>query len=124
VAHNIVRAQSGEWTVDGSPAPHLTGCEDIDLGFSPSTNLLPVRRLELPIGASMAVRAAWVRFPEFTTEVLEQVYTRLGQGRYHYESAGGRFQRDLVVDATGFVLDYPELWIAEARTTNSQPNDG
>jgi len=57
----------------------------------------------------------WVRFPEFITEVLEQVYTRVARDRYLYESAGGAFRRELTVDAAGFVLDYPDLWISEAR---------
>ena len=53
-----------------SRSPALEGCDDIDLGFSPSTNLLPIRRLALPVGAQSVVRAAWIRFPELTAEVL------------------------------------------------------
>jgi hypothetical protein len=33
---------------------------------------------------------------------------------YHYESAGGQFQRDLGVNSAGFVVRYPGLWQAEA----------
>jgi hypothetical protein len=115
VALDVVRAAIGNWTVGGAPAPSLKGCDDIDLGFSPATNLLPIRRLELAVGASAVVRAAWIRFPELTTEVLEQTYTRLNPERYLYESAGGSFRRELIVDVFGFVLDYPDLWRAEAR---------
>lgn len=116
VALDVVRTPSGEWTVGGAPAAHLEGCADIDLGFSPSTNLLPIRRLGLAVGSNAAVRAAWIRFPELTAEVLEQVYTRVSPDRYVYESAGGSFRRELTVDAVGFVLDYPGLWRAEAKT--------
>lgn len=115
VALDIERSQAGEWTVGGAPATSLTGCDDIDLGFSPATNLLPIRRLGLAVGMRAAVRAAWVRFPELTTEVLEQVYTRLTQEQYLYESGGGAFRRELVVDEVGFVLEYPGLWHAEAK---------
>jgi len=72
---DAARDRSGEWSVNGVSRAELTGCEDIDLGFSPATNLLPLRRLKLSIGATAPVRAAWVRFPELTIEVLEQVYT-------------------------------------------------
>jgi hypothetical protein len=106
VALDIARRPTGEWIVGGTPAMSLTGCDDIDLGFSPATNLLPIRRLGLAIGARATVRAAWVRFPELTLEVLEQVYTRLTLEKYLYESAGGSFRRELVVDDVGFVLDY------------------
>lgn len=117
----VVRSRSGEWTVGGAPSPSLEACDDIDLGFSPATNLLPIRRLGLAVGASALVRAAWIRFPDLTAEVLEQVYTRLSPERYLYESAGGAFRRELIVDATGFVLEYPGLWRAEARAGISIP---
>lgn len=115
VALDLARAATGEWTANGAPAQHLKGCDDVDLAFSPVTNLLPIRRLRLDVGAAAPVRTAWVRFPEITIEVLEQMYTRVAPDRYLYESAGGTFQRELTVDATGLVLEYPDLWIAEAR---------
>ena len=115
VSLDVARDSAGEWTVGGTRAAGLAGCDDIDLGFSPATNLLPIRRLGLPIGAKAAVRAAWVRFPELTVEVLDQVYTRLAEDRYLYESAGGSFRRELIVDDTGFVVDYPDLWTAQAK---------
>jgi hypothetical protein len=110
---DVARNDTGEWTLEGALARNLDGCDDIDLGFSPATNLLPIRRLGLDVGASAVVRAAWVRFPELTTEVLEQVYTRLTLDHYLYESAGGSFRRTLIVDEVGFVVDYPDLWRAE-----------
>ena len=115
VTLDVARNSAGEWTVGGVPATSLNGCDDIDLGFTPATNLLPIRRLALPIGARAAVRAAWVRFPELTLEVLNQVYTRLADDRYLYESAGGSFRRELRVDDVGFVVEYPDFWIAEAK---------
>jgi hypothetical protein len=96
----------------------LQGCVDVDLGFSPVTSLLPIRRLNLALGSRAQVRAAWVRFPELTLEVLEQAYTRVGGATYLYESAGGAFQRELSVNAVGFVVEYPDYWRAEATTTN------
>lgn len=111
---DLVRSPSSAWTVNGAPVGSLDGCEDVDLGFSPATNLLPIRRLRLDVGATASVRAAWVRFPEMTTELLEQVYTRVAADRYLYESAGGTFKRELIVDATGFVVEYPGVWVAEA----------
>ena len=112
---DVVRSRSGEWTVGGTPSSTLHACDDVDLEFSPATNLLPIRRLGLAVGASATVRAAWIRFPNLTIEVLEQVYTRLSTERYLYESAGGAFRRELMVDTMGFVSEYPGLWRAEAR---------
>jgi hypothetical protein len=109
----VVRDEAGSWAVNHEPAASLDGCIDVDLGFSPSTNLLPIRRLALAVGASASVRAAWIRFPQLTVEVLEQTYTRTAPETYKYESAGGAFRRDLAVNADGLVVDYPGLWIAE-----------
>jgi hypothetical protein len=111
---DVERDAAGAWSVDGVEIAALRGCADIDLGFSPVTNLLPIRRLRLPIGAHADVRASWVRFPDLTLEVLEQTYTRIAPDRYIYESAGGEFRRELTVDDLGCVMEYPGLWHAEA----------
>lgn len=105
------------WTANEVLQPAVQGCLDVDLGFSPSTNLLPIRRLNLAIGEQAAVRAAWVRFPGFSLEVLEQTYTRLAESKYLYESAGGEFRRELTVNSDGWVIDYPGLWRAETGAT-------
>jgi hypothetical protein len=114
VSLDVARSATGVWSIGGAEVPALEGCDDIDLGFSPSTNLLPIRRLALSIGAHAIVRAAWIRFPELTAEVLVQTYTRTGVDRYVYESAGGAFRRELQVDTFGNVIEYPGLWRAEA----------
>jgi hypothetical protein len=100
------------WTRDGRPCPELAGCVDVDLQFTPATNTLPIRRLGLAVGAGADVRAAWLRFPELVLAPLEQRYERLGPDRYRYRSAGG-FERELAVDAAGFVTLYPDFWRAE-----------
>lgn len=84
----------------------MAGCIDLDLNFSPSTNLLPIRRLGLAVGQEAAARAAWLRFPSFTLEPLDQRYRRIDAATYRYESAGG-FAADLAVDAAGVVTRYP-----------------
>lgn len=103
----------GRWLLNGSECADVAGCVDVDLNFSPSTNLLPIRRLRLGVGEEARVRAAWLRFPGFRLEPLEQVYRRLDETTYRYESAGGRFVRDLPVNEAGFVVRYPEIWEPE-----------
>jgi hypothetical protein len=95
------------WRLNGSECSAVAGCTDVDLNFSPSTNLLPIRRLNLAVGSESRVRAAWLRFPGFELEPLEQVYRRIGESTYRYESASGRFVADLEVNELGFVMRYP-----------------
>jgi len=111
VRHKMERRDTGRWLFDGREAPDLDGCIDIDLNFSPITNMLPIRRLSLALGESAVVNAAWLRFPSFSLERLDQMYRRTGANAYHYESAGGSFHADLTVDEFGLVLDYPPFWI-------------
>jgi hypothetical protein len=113
VALDVARDERGAWTSAGVPLRALEGCFDVDLEFSPSTNLLPIRRLMLAVGERAAVRTAWVRFPTLALQLLEQTYTRTGAMTYRYETADGTFCRDLTVNADGFVLDYPGLWRAD-----------
>jgi len=102
---------NGRWTVDGDERPDLSECRDVDLGISPSTNTLPIRRLGLEVGEFAHLEAAWVRFPEMTVEVLPQTYERIGQRMYRYTSPG--FQRDVEVDVDGLVVRYgDDLWQA------------
>ena len=104
---------AGCWRLNGEVRPEVAGCTDVDLNFSPSTNLLPIRRLGLEIGQEADVRAAWLRFPSFALEPLEQRYRRVGETTYRYESAGGQFVAVLSVDAAGFVTTYPGFFEVE-----------
>lgn len=107
----VLAADGGRWTVNGREESALAGCVDVDLGWTPSTNTLPIRRLELAIGAASGpVVAAWVRFPELTVEPLPQEYRRLAERRYRYESRAGAFVAGLEVDGDGLVVDYEGVW--------------
>lgn len=106
---------AGRWSYDGRSVLDCSGCVDVDLSFTPSTNLLPIRRLALAEGAEASVVAAWLRVPSMTLERLEQRYRRVDASRFAYESDGGRFTAELTVNEHGFVEDYPPLWRAESE---------
>jgi len=101
------------WYLNQVEQPQVASCIDLDLNFSPSTNLIPIRRLSLAVGEQAAITAAWLRFPELALEPLPQRYLRLEELIYRYESGGGRFMADLTVNHTGFVVDYPGIWKVE-----------
>jgi hypothetical protein len=109
----IAVGEGGRWTLNGAEVPEVAGCVDVDLNFSPSTNLLPIRRLGLEVGGEAEVQAAWLRFPSFRLERLRQTYRRTGELSYRYESADGAFIRDLDVNEAGLVTRYPGIWEAE-----------
>jgi hypothetical protein len=107
----IVAADDGRtWTLNGQTCPSVHGCEDVDLSFTPATNLLPIRRLALQVGERANVRAAWLSFPEGVLEPLEQTYARVADRQYAYESAGGTFRTRLDTNEAGIVTHYHGLW--------------
>jgi hypothetical protein len=105
---------AGNWTMNGSPLPLVEGALDVDLGFTPATNLLPIRRLALAVGDRAHVRTAWVRFPELRVEALEQAYHRVAERIFQYDALidGARFQARLETDEFGNVVLYEGLWEA------------
>jgi len=104
----LTRDVTDHWRVNGDQVPALTGCKDIDLGITPATNTLPIRRLVLAVGARAAVTAAWVRFPALTVAPLAQHYTRLAAQRYRYESTN--FATEITVDDWGVAVQYEGGW--------------
>jgi uncharacterized protein len=102
----------GSWLIDGSAAPHLDGCYDVDLEASIMTNALPVRRLRLCAGDSAPVPAAYVRSPGLTVERLEQHYLREdrpGDHRYAYSAPAFDFRCEFAYDRSGLLLEYPGI---------------
>lgn len=101
------------WRLNGRECGEVNGCLDLDLAFSPATNMLPIRRLGLSLGQRADVTAAWLRFPELALQPLAQTYQHLDEHRYRYEALGGTFVTELEVNAAGMIVRYPGLWVAE-----------
>jgi hypothetical protein len=99
----------GVWRSAGQELRDIRGCSDVDLAVTPATNTLAIRRLNLPVGSSASIIAAWVKFPELTVQPLSQRYARLGKNTYRYESNTG-FSAEIVVDDLGLVTTYPGGW--------------
>jgi uncharacterized protein len=106
-----IATENGRWYENGRENKTVIGAVDIDLGWSPSTNTLPIKRLKLAIGqTSGEFIAAWVRFPDLTLQPLPQEYVRLADRQYQYSSRSGAFIAKLLVDDHDLVLDYEGYW--------------
>jgi uncharacterized protein len=114
----VLRSRHGAgWEVDGELVSQLDGCPDVDFGWTPATNTVPIRRLGLEVGQRASITAAWIRFPELDVVASEQWYRRLALDRWQYTS--GEYDYQLVIDpATGLVLSYgDDLWRAAATAS-------
>jgi hypothetical protein len=102
----------GGWRCDGEPAPALAGALDCDLGLSPLTNLMPVRRHALhERGGAAEIVVAWVSVPDLVVDASRQRYEHVRPGVVRFTDLGLHegFTAELELDADGIVLVYPEL---------------
>ena len=100
--------------VGEEPILDLFGAEDVDLEWTPATNTLAIRRLDLEVGQSAEVVAAHVAFPAHEVRRRRQRDTRLTATTYRYES--GDVTVDLIVDDQGVVQEYPNGWRVAAAS--------
>ncbi|MEZ5833510.1 MAG: putative glycolipid-binding domain-containing protein [Dongiaceae bacterium] len=105
----LARAGAG-WLVDGAPDPRLDGCAEPDLGYTPATNALAIRRLDLEIGQAAEITCAWVKFPDLQIEPSLQRYERLGEHEYRYTNVASGFTAIVTVDALALPVTYERIW--------------
>jgi hypothetical protein len=105
----LERAGDG-WLIDGARDPRLDRCAEPDLGLTPSTNALAIRRLGLAVGQAAEIRCAWVKFPALSVEPSLQRYERLGECDYRYINVASGFAALVAVDALALPVGYEGIW--------------
>jgi uncharacterized protein len=108
-----IRIQStaaGGWRINGVLDPKVAGCIDVDLGFTPATNLCALRRLALKVGQHAEAPAAYLEFPSLRFTTLPQRYERTGRSEYAYDAPTVGYSGTLQVSSSGAVIDYPGLF--------------
>ncbi|MFS2099082.1 putative glycolipid-binding domain-containing protein [Variovorax sp. Varisp85] len=111
---SIARDAHGRWKLNDEAVPDLSHCVDLDLGFTPATNLLQLRRLNLAKGEGADAPAAWVDLDGGgVLSELMQRYERRSDTEYAYEAKRFDYAATLGVTQDSFVRDYPRLWVAE-----------
>jgi uncharacterized protein len=113
IALRVMRTTGGAWRLNDQPASLPEGCADLDLGFSPASNLTQIRRVALAVGQAADVPVAWLDAAAGTLEVLLQRYERRTEATYWYEAPRFEYAALLEVAPAGFVRRYPGLWEAE-----------
>ncbi|THU38363.1 transcriptional regulator [Niastella caeni] len=101
----------GNWTKDGQKAEQFNGCIDIDIPLTPFTNTLPIRRLQLKQHQSQEIQVIYCDLLEQKITPVRQKYSCLSATEYHYENIPNDFEANILVDESGFVVDYPALFV-------------
>lgn len=105
---------NGKWIKDDEPAPEFDGCMYVDISLTPFTNSLPINHLKIKDGESQIVKVLYFDVMESKIEAKEQKYTRLSETEYKFENVPNDFEVVITVDASGMVVDYPELFKRKA----------
>lgn len=111
-AHRIARGTNG-WRLNGREMG-LAHLMHLDLGFTPATNLLQLRREGPAVNRTARFSVAWFDLGETCLREIPQVYRRTGTLHYEYRSPAHDFHSLLEFERDGFVRDYPGLWRREA----------
>jgi hypothetical protein len=104
------------WLLNDVLQPGVHAAVDVDLSFTPASNLMPLRRLALTGQPQISLCAAWLRYPHAGLHPLDQTYA-LGKsaGIVSYRAEQTGFATLLEVDECGFVTLYPDLWHGEVE---------
>jgi hypothetical protein len=104
----------GNWMSNGKKATKFKGCIDIDIPLTPFTNTLPIKRLHLNRNEAQEIRVIYCDLLEQQIKPVRQKYTCLSNTAYHYENVPNDFEATIRVDESGFVVDYPSLFVRTA----------
>jgi hypothetical protein len=109
----VTRTKKGAWLLNGDLVLPPDDYADLDIGATPATNLLQIRRMGLRVGQQADCPVAWLDVNAGTLEVVEQTYERRSEVGYWYEAPRFGYAAMLEVSEIGFVREYPRLWRAE-----------
>jgi hypothetical protein len=109
----IERSPSGSWSLNGLIVPGLETCGQLDLGFTPATNLAQLASLGLRIGEKADLPVAWLDVPPAPLLMLPQRYERRSETTYWYEGPSVPYAGTLELTPDDLIRKYPDLWELE-----------
>jgi len=110
ITHLKMARTGNGWLIGGATDSRLAGCQEVDIGLTPSTNALAIRRLGLAAGEAAEITAAWVRLPALAVEPSHQRYERLGEQEYRYTNLDSGFSAIVTVDRLALPVSYEGVW--------------
>ena len=108
---HVIRADDG-WLVNDRECG-MAEVLDLDLGFTPATNMVQLRRVALAIGEDAAFDVAWLDAGEDEVTRLPQEYRRTSDREFRYASPTFAYDTTITLAENGFASLYPGLWEIE-----------
>ena len=101
------------WTLNGEVVHGLDHLVDLDLGFTPATNLQQLLRVPIAQDCAAQISVAWFDVETGELTELDQRYTRRGKSAFWYEAPSVGYEGLLELAPDGFIRRYPDFWEAE-----------
>lgn len=101
------------WQTSDGEVVAPANCLDLDLWPSPLTNTLTLRRLNMKVGERREVVVLYIEAPRLEIRRDLQIYTRIEQDCFYFESPGSNFRSVITVDHDLLVTEYPGLFKRE-----------
>jgi uncharacterized protein len=114
-----IRRLGNRWHLGHEPVEGLDDLIDLDLGFTPLTNTIAIRRAGLADGASARLPAAWLNLESLSLERLDQSYERRAPDMYWYSAPAFDYVALLEVSTDGLVRRYPGLFEVESIASSA-----
>ena len=111
-----IRREASGWIMNGRPMAGLERLTDLDLSFTPSTNLLQIKKFPASGGDPIPFPVAWFDLDAGTLSELPQIYQRRAEREFWYQAPSVGYEALLRLGPSGFVSQYPGLWEAVARS--------
>ncbi len=108
---HIVRTPHG-WTL-ASRHFGMADVVDLDLGFTPATNMVQLKRVGLSVGDAVTFDVAWLETGDGALVRLPQEYRRVSELDYAYSSPTLDYRATIILAPDGFAAVYPGLWERE-----------
>lgn len=116
---HFISDRQGNWTENGKIIEAFAGCIDVDIPLTPFTNSLPINRLKLSKDQTQEIKVIYCDILEKQISAVRQKYTCISPTSYHYENVPNDFEATIEVDDSGFVVDYPALFVRKAALGSS-----
>lgn len=106
---HVAREPDG-WRFNDARVDGLAHLVDLDFGFTPATNFIQLKRVDLTLGVARPLPVAWFDLESGGLSELEQTYERQSESELLYAAPTLDYWATLELDANGFIRRYPGLW--------------
>ncbi len=110
---HVVVHEGSNWMLDDVTIPGMDHLQDLDLSFTPATNLQQLRRVAISENETVRLPVAWLDVGAGNLSELPQIYERRGAHAFWYEAPSVGYEGLLELAPNGFVRSYPRLWQEE-----------